>query len=124
MPEIRPILTEALAGMDNVLCAWLFGSHASGRATDRSDVDIGILVRREPDTQEFLNLQGRLQDALEMDEVDLVVLNSASPTLRFEAIKGELLLNRDPGLMAWFVSVTCREYESVVQTLTHWPKAS
>jgi predicted nucleotidyltransferase len=124
MPEIRPALTEALARCDNVLCAWLFGSHSTGRATENSDIDIGILVRQELDLQEFLSLQGCLQDALEVDNIDLVVLNSASPTLRFEAINGELLVNRDPDMMARFVSVTCREYESVAQMLAHWPMVS
>lgn len=124
MPAIRPALTEVLSKCENVLCAWLFGSHSKGRATEGSDIDVGVLACREPGLDEFLELQGRLQDCLQSDHIDLVVLNSASPTLRYEAVSGELLVSKDQHLMARFVSVTCREYESVVQTLANWPKVS
>jgi hypothetical protein len=60
MPEIRPTLIEVLEKCDNALCARLFGSQATGRATK--------------------------------------ALTS--------------------------MSESCREYESVVQTLAHWPKVS
>ncbi len=71
---------------------------------------------------DFLALQGALQDATASDQIDLIDLNSASPTLRFEAISGTLLLKRDDQEMAEFVSVTSREYESAFQILTNWPK--
>ena len=63
-----------------------------------------------------LDLLGRLQDALGLDEVDLVVLNDANPILRFEAVSGRRLFTRDLLALAEFVSLTAREYEDEMAT--------
>lgn len=68
-----------------VVSAYLFGSHAAGRAHRESDVDVAVLLdwRRHPDRGERFDLRVRLTSelisVLHHNEVDLVVLNDAPP---------------------------------------------
>jgi predicted nucleotidyltransferase len=70
-----------------VVSAYLFGSHASGRAHRESDVDVGVLLDRgvHPTKRDRfearLRLLSELGTFLKRDDVDLVVLNDASPEL-------------------------------------------
>ena len=95
----------------DVVAAWAFGSARDGQLRDGSDVDVGVLMARPPTFDDQLDLLGRLQDALGLDEVDLVVLNEAHVVLRFEAVSGRRLFTRDLSALAEFVSLTAREYE-------------
>jgi len=74
---------------------YLFGSLAKRRLTPLSDIDIGILINKKCD---FFNLQieliGKFMDVLH-EEVDVVILDTAPPLLKFEVIKGILLFQRD-----------------------------
>lgn len=65
------------------------------------------------------DLRADLQDALRFDDIDLVVLNDASPILRFQAVSGRRLLCLDEEQMASFVSLTAREYEDAMAFLQH-----
>ncbi len=94
-----------------VVAAWAFGSARDGEVRDGSDVDVGVLMARPPTFDDQLNLLGRLQAALGLDEVDLVVLNEANAILRFEAVSGRRLFIRDLPAVVEFVSLTAREYE-------------
>jgi predicted nucleotidyltransferase len=105
--SLRPVWKTTPA----VVAAWAFGSAQDGEVRPGSDVDIGVLMARPPTFDEQLDLLGRLQDALGMDEVDLVILNEAHAILRFEAVSGRRLFIRDLLAAAEFVSLTAREYE-------------
>ena len=95
----------------DIVAVWAFGSAQEGELRPGSDVDIGVLMARPPSFDDQLDLLGRLQDALRLDEVDLVVLNDASAVLRFEAVSGRRLFCRDLPALAEFQSLTAREYE-------------
>ena len=111
----RPIDWDATLpiwqGEANVVDASAFGSARDGELCPGSDADVGVLLARRPTFDEQLALLGRLQDALQIDEVDLVILNDANAILRFEAVSCERLFNRDLAALAEFVSPTAREYE-------------
>ena len=72
-------LVERLRGVDwrryNVVYAVLFGSAARGCRFN--DVDIAVLLRREPGLDELLDLVSAVADAtgISDDRVDVVVLN-------------------------------------------------
>jgi predicted nucleotidyltransferase len=104
----------------NVVAAWAFGSARDGELRPGSDADVGVLLARRPTFDEQLDLLGRLQDALRLDEVDLVILNDANPILRFEVVSGRRLFTRDLSAMAEFVSLTAREYED---EMAQWQRA-
>lgn len=104
-------LERLLAGRPNIVAAWAFGSGRDGRIAAGSDLDLGLLFAAPPTLDDLLELREQLQQALQFDNVDLVVLNGASPILRFEAVSGRLLFARDREQVAGFVSLTAREYE-------------
>ena len=64
-----------------------------------------------PSLDKQLELVAKLESALQIDNVDLVILNDANPILRFEAISGRAIYCRDMGQRAEFASLTAREYE-------------
>jgi predicted nucleotidyltransferase len=68
-----------------ILSAYLFGSHAQGRAHRESDVDVAVLLSRDlyPTSRERfevrIQLGSELIDAVDHNEVDVVILNDAPP---------------------------------------------
>ena len=78
-----------------VLSVYVFGSIAEGRAHAESDIDLGVLFDRNvypDDRSRFeaqLDLRRYLSPASVGREVDVVVLNDASPVLGRRIIRGE-----------------------------------
>src|SRR5437764_12325837 len=93
-----------LASRPNMLAAWVFGSAQEGHMRAGSDLDIGVLFAAPPSLDALADLRADLQEALQFEHIDLVVLNNASPILRFAAVSGRLLCGRDPERRAAFVS--------------------
>lgn len=85
-----------------IASAYLFGSHAEGRAHRESDVDIGVLLRwdRHPTARDRFDMRIRLGSALisvlHHNEVDVVILNEAPPLLGRKIIYGIRLFVGDP----------------------------
>jgi predicted nucleotidyltransferase len=104
----------------NVVAAWVFGSAQDGRVGTGSDVDIAVLMESQPSLDERIELLSKLQDALGVEDIDLVVLNEANAIVRFEAISGQPLFCRDLPRRAEFASLTAREYED---EMAFWKRA-
>jgi uncharacterized protein len=113
-------LADCLAEDDNIVAAWIFGSAREGSIRPGADIDIGVFFARMPSIDELADLRSALQDVLAFDEIDLVVLNEASPILRFEAISGRPVYTADRESRATFVSLTAREYED---EMAQWQRA-
>ena len=113
-------LEDCLAEDNNIVAAWIFGSAREGSIRPGADIDIGVFFARMPSIDELADLRSALQDVLAFDEVDLVVLNEASPILRFEAISGRPVYTADLESRATFVSLTAREYED---EMAQWQRA-
>ncbi|HEY7214431.1 MAG TPA: nucleotidyltransferase domain-containing protein, partial [Thermoanaerobaculia bacterium] len=85
-----------------VASAYLFGSHAEGRAHRESDVDVGVLLQwdRHPTPSDRFDMRIRLGSdlisVLHHNEVDVVVLNDAPPLLGRNIIYGIRLFVGDP----------------------------
>jgi len=80
----------------NVLFAVLFGSVASAlgnksQAIKARDIDIGIFFRNPPSGLELLKYVDTLSELVRVD-IDLVVLNNASPFLRHQIMKNRVVL--------------------------------
>ena len=78
-------------GRQEILLVFLFGSFASRRIRPSSDVDIGILYKTIPDIDAINAVTAELSSVLQR-EVDLVVLNQASPILKMQILKKGILL--------------------------------
>lgn len=72
---------------DNVLFAFLFGSHAEGAARRESDVDIAVFYRQPPQAMQKIVAINSLSQAAGLD-VHLSVLNEAPALLRHQVLKG------------------------------------
>ncbi|MBI2901502.1 MAG: nucleotidyltransferase domain-containing protein [Planctomycetes bacterium] len=100
-PPARPSLeavrsaVESRAPRYGLRLAVLFGSAASGSATERSDLDLAVLADGPIDSD---GLYGELADGLAYDAVDVVDLFTASPLLAFNALRRCRVLFEDrPG---------------------------
>jgi uncharacterized protein len=90
----RQRLRAVFAPYAEVAGVWLFGSHARGTATASSDVDLAV----DPIPGGGGDARGRKLDMLAdlvgagFERVDLVILDSDDPVLRFEAIGPNVLV--------------------------------
>ncbi|MBM4144525.1 MAG: nucleotidyltransferase domain-containing protein [Lentisphaerae bacterium] len=114
---------RAFAGAD-VLGVWVFGSASQGEIRAGADFDIGVLFGRRPKLDELAEIRARLQEALAFEEIDLTVLDVASPILRFEAMRGRRVLCADKARCAEFASLTAREYEDEMALSQRWLHAA
>lgn len=109
-------LGEALAGVDDIRLAYLFGSRARGDARQDSDFDIAVLLDPTAALAErgaiVRRLAGRLGRVVPSTLVDLVVLNDAPPLLRHRVLRdGRLLVERSAEERVRFATSTIREYQ-------------
>jgi predicted nucleotidyltransferase len=87
--DIEKRLTRAFeaSSIRGMVSAYLFGSHAEGRAHRESDVDVGVLLAHHfhPSRRERFEVRVRLCSELPsvvaVPSVDVVVLNDAPPLL-------------------------------------------
>jgi predicted nucleotidyltransferase len=80
---------------DPVRLALLFGSHATGDTTERSDVDIAVAYDQEVSdvTGTHLSLVVDLTRILGRDDLDIVRLTAVDPRIAVDALEtGQLLL--------------------------------
>ena len=113
--NIERLLAEAeiyLQSHLEVVFAYLFGSLAKGKPTPLSDVDIAIFLTDGIDVAETkLEILGRLVDILQTDEIDLVVLNTASLPLINNILKyHKLIVDKKPFERHIFESLMMRKY--------------
>lgn len=106
-----PAIERVFPNHPAVVAAWVFGSAQDGVVRPGSDLDVGVLFDQPPALNELANLRADVQQAVELEDIDLVVLNRANPVLRFEAVSGRAVHCRDAGRRAVFVSLAAREYE-------------
>jgi predicted nucleotidyltransferase len=96
---IRRAALPYLRSRKEILAAYIFGSVVSGTQRADSDVDIALLVSdkvmRGDALQYRLNAMTDLMGILKRDDVDLILLNQASPLLAHRVLsKGKLILER------------------------------
>ncbi|MHB8762728.1 MAG: type VII toxin-antitoxin system MntA family adenylyltransferase antitoxin [Deferrisomatales bacterium] len=94
-----------------VAAAWVFGSAQEGLVRPGSDLDLAVLFFLAPSLDDCADLRAALQEALRFEDVDLLVLNRASPVVAFEAVSGRRICCKDEEVCAAFVSLAAREYE-------------
>lgn len=99
--ELERRLVRALQARGEIQEAYLFGSHAAGRAQDHSDIDIAVRVDEGSlhgsDYGYAAELTAHLMAALGANDVDVVILNAAPPVLYHRVLRdGRRILSRDP----------------------------
>jgi len=108
--EIKNSLTP-LFNEEGLRLVLLFGSVASGKEYQESDIDLGFLFDKAID---ILGLTNRVVRLLRTDRVDVIDLSRASPLLKYSVIRtGKALFEKTPGLFNIFQSLTFRIYVDV-----------
>jgi predicted nucleotidyltransferase len=86
-----------------IVCAYLFGSYATGRESPMSDVDIAVLSDEElaPKGRELLHeidyLSYRIATCLHVKDVDVVGLNNKGHAFAHNVLKtGKLIYDANP----------------------------
>ena len=86
------------ANPGDAVAVYLYGSVARGTAREGSDVDVGVLLEKDPPRTLKglkLDLEADLEDLVEAP-VQLIVLNRAPPDLIHRVLRdGKLLLDRE-----------------------------
>lgn len=106
-------LREFFQKEEGVLFCYLFGSQATERTNSESDVDLGLFFD-ENKIDNFFNK--RIELIVELSkttkkEVDVVVLNNASPFLRFVILKeGKLIFEKSKDQRIDFELKALNEY--------------
>jgi len=99
----------------DILLAFLFGSFASKRLSRSSDVDIGILFKTLPDMDAINDVAEELSSSLRR-EIDLVILNQASPVLKMQILKNGILLYASERKRFYqFFTDTVNQYDDLKQ---------
>ena len=86
MPIFSSLIKKFFLSREDFLLVFLFGSYARGLSTDESDVDIAILFKQPPDFYGVNEIKGQLSGFLRK-EVDILILNTASPILKLQVLK-------------------------------------
>lgn len=98
-----------------VALAYLFGSQATGQAGPLSDVDIAVLFSSCVPPKQWsliqLALMNDLMSLFGRNEMDLVILNRATPLLADQVVRhGQVLFESDPLQRVRFETETLRRY--------------
>jgi predicted nucleotidyltransferase len=113
MDVITQEIREFLDKRGEVSLAFIFGSFAEGRLNTESDVDIALLFRVEPDISTLTDIMNWISNIVKRD-IDIVVLNNASPIIRMQVLrKGRLLKKVDERIYCDFYLRTVKEYDDI-----------
>jgi len=104
---------------------YIFGSVAQGRARRDSDIDIAVLVSRAMAADRALTyrlkLASELGTALHRDDVQLVLLNDASPLLAQRVLsQGTLVFERSRAARVRYQVLTASRYADMVPTMERY----
>ncbi len=89
--DVRKTVAEHLPGISYRL--YLFGSRVQGRASGRSDIDIGILAEHSLPLSTMARIREALEDIPVLQRIDLVDLSAASPDFAMKALSTAKLLD-------------------------------
>ncbi len=110
--SLLPKAIDYLNSVSDIIFAYIFGSLAKGKPVPLSDVDIAIYLKKNSDVPSMkMEILGKLNDHLHTDEIDLVILNTASLPLRMRIIENKkILVDKMPFFRHKYESLTMREY--------------
>ncbi len=114
------LLQHCLSNYKHVMMAFLFGSTMRGLQTKRSDIDIAVFLH--PYHKSEINIIWHSLEKELKKDIDLIILNEASATVSWEALKGKKILIRDPSLYLRYLLEVSREAEDfsmLVQEIYH-----
>lgn len=112
--DVKHII-QYFKGMDEVSALYIFGSFAKSKKTGESDIDIAVIVDESKlKKRDFELLKKKYYAAsptFSMRSVDIVILNTAPPFLKYQVLKtGRVLFDRNRKLRVKFTERAITEY--------------
>lgn len=109
----REVLSEAA-----IRFAYLFGSRATGAGRESSDADVAVMAGRALELLERERLASALAAALDVPDVDVLVLDEAELELRGTVVQeGRVIYSADEPARVAFEVRTQSEYLDFLPTL-------
>lgn len=108
---------DILIKYENIIFAYIFGSFARDKIRTDSDIDIAIYLENKLDSDLYLKIKMDLTEELKR-EVDLIILNNATPFLKYEIYKNNILIfTRDKNIETRYKVKTLFEYNDMKKYL-------
>jgi predicted nucleotidyltransferase len=102
---------QAFAENNNIVMLLLFGSRATDRFREDSDIDLGVLFKADYHYQDVLSGLMKLFPA---NKIDLAVLNHSDPLLNFQILtKNEIIYCPDKEVYLTFFSNSVKKYHDM-----------
>lgn len=109
LKTIQNILIDHFSKYDDIRLVFLFGSTASEHHSKESDIDIAILFQIEPDFYYLDDVKDSLSRFIKK-QIDIVILNNASPIIKMQILKNGIPLIRRGSAYEEFFTRTVVEY--------------
>jgi predicted nucleotidyltransferase len=103
-------ISEYFSDDENVIAVYVFGSHARGRAKASSDVDVAVLLEKNPEFDYRLKVMAELGELLQRP-VDVVSLRQCGLVLQRQVLKyGVLVFEGDSRKRKAFEIISRKKY--------------
>lgn len=87
---------DRLVNKYNIELIYIFGSYATNKNNENSDLDIAVYLGGKPDAFIRLEILDELVGIFRREDIDLVILNKVNIVLQFQVIKyGEVVYMKD-----------------------------
>ena len=112
MQSPKKTIRQECGKCTQILAAYVFGSRAKARAIPGSDLDLALLLQEDAETDfDLLGFKVNLQGLLD-NEVDIVILNSASEPLKHQVRRdGKIVFDRNPEKRKHFEIMSRKYYQ-------------
>lgn len=113
--DLAPDFIKRIRLDDDVAAVIIFGSASQGNLRPLSDLDLAVLLSdglsKNQRMEKQLSLLGLANFIFKTDEIDLVILNEASPRMAYNILKtGMVMFIRDKNLYTDFRERITRHY--------------
>ncbi len=116
-PREKKDLLSYFSNNPNILLAIQFGSHATQYQRDESDIDFALLFEDNISILAEMEILSDLSNILSFENVDLTNLNKAPVSLQFEALRGEIIYEKDYYKTSDFMEYVFKQYASYLPAL-------
>jgi predicted nucleotidyltransferase len=112
--EIHRIL-EYFEKRTEVATLFIFGTFDTANERGHSDIDLAVLLYsgelKDQNYELFKDEYYKASPDFSLRSVDIVILNTAPATLKYEILKtGAVLMDKNPDLRKFFTAITLQEY--------------
>jgi len=126
--ELKQGTNAVFEQYDEIQLAYLYGSYANATQTEFSDIDIGIVLTDsfKESALYFAELSMKIENTLNFQiNIDLRILNEATPRFLFQVIKNnKLLYCKNKTFMHEFELKVMYEYQDIKPMLDMYDKIS